>query len=291
LGSEFIYIEDGFNSRLNTIFKLYYQAWLLLSIAGGFVLYELLRDFKLPTLSKLQNLSASDYAVAAGSLAGAVVGTFIMPDGVTRIFGAFLGGAIFFVVIGAASNLWQPRDTTDSSAFTWRAVWGVAVTGILISAFVYPVLATFNRTNDFNLPRSINGIERIQTSELAAITWLNERDGQPVIAEALGGDYSEGGRISATTGLPTILQWPGHELQWRGDSAPQEGREADLETLYTSTDVNAVTSIIEKYDRREQALYGEIALTSMTELVDLALPGDVAIYRVRPGVTVEVVRN
>ena len=299
LGSEFIYIEDGFNSRLNTIFKLYYQAWLLLSIAGGFVLYELLRDFKLPSPSiKLNSFSAADYAVVAGSLVGVVIGIVLMPDGLTRIFGAVLGGAIFFVVTGTASLLWQPRDATDTGAFTWRAIWGVAVAGVLISAFVYPVLATFNRTNDFNLSRTLNGLDRIDGAELAAIDWLNDRDGQPVIAEALGGDYSDGGRISAATGLPTILQWPGHELQWRGDSAPQEGREEDLQTLYTSTDVNAVRSIIEKYGisyvvvgRREQAAYVDIALTGMTELVELALPGDVAIYRVRSGVAAEVTRD
>jgi len=30
-----------FNSRMNTVFKLYYQAWLLLALAGGFALYHL----------------------------------------------------------------------------------------------------------------------------------------------------------------------------------------------------------------------------------------------------------
>jgi len=41
LGTEFYYVGDVFNSRMNTVFKLYYQAWMLLAIAAGFALYYL----------------------------------------------------------------------------------------------------------------------------------------------------------------------------------------------------------------------------------------------------------
>ena len=32
----------------------------------------------------------------------------------------------------------------------------------------------------------------------------------------LGGDYTDYGRVSAITGMPTAIGWQGHELQWRG---------------------------------------------------------------------------
>ena len=41
LGTEFFYVGDVFNSRMNSVFKLYYQAWMMLAISGGFSLYYL----------------------------------------------------------------------------------------------------------------------------------------------------------------------------------------------------------------------------------------------------------
>ena len=39
LGSELFRIVDLFNNRMNTVFKFYYQAWVLLSVGGAFSLY------------------------------------------------------------------------------------------------------------------------------------------------------------------------------------------------------------------------------------------------------------
>ncbi len=38
-GVEFLYIRDTFETRMNTVFKLYYQAWLLFSVAAAFGVY------------------------------------------------------------------------------------------------------------------------------------------------------------------------------------------------------------------------------------------------------------
>ncbi len=231
LGVEFLYIQDGFSSRMNTIFKLYYQSWLLLSVAGGFALYELSRSLRLPSIE-----------------------------------------------------------------MNWRSAWAAAAAVVLVGAFVYPLIATFNRTNNFDAVRSLNGLEYLKRGspdEYAAIRWLDGVDGQPVIAEALGDDYTDGGRVSAATGLPTPLQWPGHQLQWRGTSDPQTGRPEDLQTLYTSSDSDQVRSVIEKYGityvfvgRIELEKYENLKLAQMTDLFEPAFGpvGDVAVYRVRPEV-------
>jgi YYY domain-containing protein len=39
LGPEFLRVDDLFHNRMNTIFKVYYQAWILLAIASAFCLY------------------------------------------------------------------------------------------------------------------------------------------------------------------------------------------------------------------------------------------------------------
>ncbi len=41
LGPEFLRVDDLFHNRMNTIFKVYYQAWILLAIASAFGLYFL----------------------------------------------------------------------------------------------------------------------------------------------------------------------------------------------------------------------------------------------------------
>jgi len=46
LAPEFVYLRDQFGSRMNTIFKFYYQAWLLLSIAAAFGTAVLLQNLR-----------------------------------------------------------------------------------------------------------------------------------------------------------------------------------------------------------------------------------------------------
>jgi YYY domain-containing protein len=46
LAPEFVFLRDQFASRLNTIFKFYYQAWLLLSLAAAFGVAFLLQNLR-----------------------------------------------------------------------------------------------------------------------------------------------------------------------------------------------------------------------------------------------------
>jgi YYY domain-containing protein len=101
LGVEFFYIQDGFGSRLNTIFKLYYQSWLLLSVAGGFVLYELARGWPPPRVVlpgaarvslSLGSWSLGELGVAGATVLGAVIGVILSPGLLTSVFGAIVGG-------------------------------------------------------------------------------------------------------------------------------------------------------------------------------------------------------
>jgi len=45
LGPDFLYLRDNFGYRINTVFKFYYQAWILLSLASAYGTAVLLRPF------------------------------------------------------------------------------------------------------------------------------------------------------------------------------------------------------------------------------------------------------
>jgi YYY domain-containing protein len=46
IAPEFVYLHDGFGTRMNTIFKFYYQAWLLWSLAAAFATAFLLQNLR-----------------------------------------------------------------------------------------------------------------------------------------------------------------------------------------------------------------------------------------------------
>lgn len=46
LGPDFLYLRDNFGYRINTIFKFYYQAWIVLSLAAAYGIIILLRNLR-----------------------------------------------------------------------------------------------------------------------------------------------------------------------------------------------------------------------------------------------------
>jgi YYY domain-containing protein len=46
IGPEFLYLRDNFGYRINTIFKFYYQAWIVLSLAAAYGIVVLLRNMR-----------------------------------------------------------------------------------------------------------------------------------------------------------------------------------------------------------------------------------------------------
>ena len=102
-------------------------------------------------------------------------------------------------------------------------------------------------------------------------------EGNPIVLEANGDSYSEYCRVSAMTGLPTVLGWYVHEWLWRGDPEDLNRKSADVETIYTSTDAEEVRALLEEYDveyifigsceREKYPLLNEGLLRSMGEVV------------------------
>ncbi|MEI2420292.1 hypothetical protein V6O07_08455, partial [Arthrospira platensis SPKY2] len=76
--------------------------------------------------------------------------------------------------------------------------------------------------------------------------------GQPfgVVAEAVGGSYSEFGRIATHTGLQSVMNWGGHQGQWRGSDRAYAGREADVRKLYETRSWEQAREILARYNVR-----------------------------------------
>jgi uncharacterized membrane protein len=200
---------------MNTVFKVYYQAWLLLAIVGAYGLY-------------------------------------------------------YWQSRRPAGHLSGPR-WRRASLWAVHYTWSGAVAALLVASLYYPVGAALDRTGILSRGHTVqdntlDGLAFLRDSEpgeYAAIVWLRGKAPWGRIAEAVGDDYSDHGRISASTGLPTILGWKGHELQWRGGSAAFAGRNEDVIRIYQSRDVQVVLRLLQKYDvryvyvgRRERARYG-----------------------------------
>ena len=223
MGAELFYVSDLFGNRMNTVFKLHYQAWLLLGLASAYGLYYW-RTLPMPTL-----------AGPAGRGAERLLTSVKVP---WRVVGKGLRyGWVGVVVVLFAASLYYPLGAGLDGSRSARG------------SSTFDGLAFLQRGN---------------SSEYEAIVWLRDEAPRGRIVEAVGNDYSDFGRISASTGLPTVLGWKGHERQWRGSTRPFRGREEQVAQIYTSGDPDQVRDLLETYDiryvylgARERREYGD----------------------------------
>ncbi len=224
---ELVFVGDLFQTRMNTVFKLYYQAWLLLSIAAAF--------------------AACQWAAWWSA-------------GTSRLAVGALGAA--FVVLLAASLYYTPAAALTKAGHGFE-------------------------------PLTLNGLAHVEWSrpaEYRAILRLqSEAPRGSAMVEAAAGDYTEYGRVSSSSGVPTILAWPGHQHQWRSDPSLYEGRDEDVRRIYTTTDAAEAKALLDKYDvryiyvgHRERQLYGEDGMSKFERIADVWFAeDDVIVYEVR----------
>lgn len=108
------------------------------------------------------------------------------------------------------------------------------------------------------------------SEDLAMIRWMqDEVAGTPTIIEAQTDQYQWGGRISAHTGLPTVLGWTWHTRQQRMalPAALVGQRRRDVRTFFESTSVDDAWRVARRYDvryvvigRLERQLYPQTGL-------------------------------
>jgi uncharacterized membrane protein len=231
LGCELFFVRDVFGTRMNTVFKLTYQAWLLLAVGGAFSLFWLPRQ-------------------------------------------------------------WLSRPRTASRPPLTPLLWGAVTAVILAAALLYPLGGLLSRTEALSRPdRSLAGLAYLQRSDpdrYAAVVWLRRNAGRNErLLEAPGEQYSRGSLLSAFSGVPTVLGWSGHELQWGRPGGLLAERRADLDQVYRSSSLAETLPILQKYgvtyivvSAEERSRYPAAGLQKFESLPNVLLSGEVAVYRV-----------
>ncbi len=231
MGPELLYLDDSFgppSERMNTVFKLYYQAWVLLSAAAGFSIYYW--------------LSAREGAVG-----------------------------------------WKRTMST---------LWAAGAAILLVASLYYPAAAAATKSNFFNGETTLDGLDFVRRrsgAEYEAIEFVRANvSADSAILEAVG-EWFDAGLISRSTGVPTVLNWPGHQLQWRGSDAAFAGREQDVERIYETEDPLEAQTLLAKYNvdyvylgPRERSKHGGTELAKFEVFLEQVFQkDDVSIYRVR----------
>lgn len=117
---------------------------------------------------------------------------------------------------------------------------------------IYPSFAINSYFNGLENYVGLNGLNWLETSypsDYQGILWLkNNVSGQPVILEGQGDSYSDFARVSANTGLPTVVGWTVHEWLWRGSYDEAGKRAGEVTELYESKNMERTKELIKKYN-------------------------------------------
>jgi YYY domain-containing protein len=184
LAPEFVFLRDLFGYRINTIFKFYFQVWLMWGVAAAYAVIYLWPRLK-----------------------------------------------------GWVKNIFQ-----------------LSLLLLLIFSLTYPLMGLWSRTDGFKPPQgfTLDGtayLQRNNPDEYAAMQWLQDAP-LGVVAEAVGGSYTQYARMASNSGQPTVLGWDFHELQWRGGTEESGSRRADIERLYCTSRWEEAEEIIRFYQVR-----------------------------------------
>ena len=172
------------------------------------------------------------------------------------LFGMTMGYGIYRLIVVSRQKIFKILSGVGLFVLIWT-----------VGYFGNAVHAWFGEVWNPSQYKGLDAITFLETDfpqDAAAIRWLKENiEGSPVVLEANGDSYTGYERVSASTGLPTVLGWYVHEWLWRNDVPDLNEKSADIETIYTSADEETVKELIKRYDisyifvgGQEQEKYG-----------------------------------
>ena len=220
---EFVRVEGDID-RMNTVFKLYLQVWILLAIASAYALWRLFArpaaagtDRPLPSPQEASDRQGGGRGW--GGLRGAGRVSWVLAL-------ALLVAASAVYTVGGTQDRLRDRFQTDGQPLT-------------LDGMAYMNGATFSDEK---------GTVAL-VHDLEAIEWMQRNlEGTPIIAEAHTIMYRWGGRISIYTGLPSVIGWQWHQEQQRWDYRQDIAQRVyQVNTLYSTTDSVRALDVIDRY--------------------------------------------
>ena len=139
----------------------------------------------------------------------------------------------------------------------------MAMTILILLPLLFPIVALrqFYPRPPLSQYTGLDGLRPMafhHLSDYQAVLYFRQViQGSPAILEANGISFSDFSRISAATGLPTVLGWQHHETLWRGGDPEVLARIPDIAALYESPDVVMTKSLLLKY-RIRYIIVGEM---------------------------------
>ena len=135
-----------------------------------------------------------------------------------------------------------------------KKAWTAVLLLLVISCAFFPVVSTFTRIKDMNAEPALDGMEymnELDRGDYNAIRWMQENiKGSPVVLEASEDDssYRYTSRVSANTGLPTVIGWARHERFWGRNPKEVEMRITDVHSIYSTGNEKKTLELMDKYN-------------------------------------------
>ena len=158
-----------------------------------------------------------------------------------------------------APGLLRPRPLLASAVVA-------AATLLWLGSLLYAPAAAVSRARE-GQERTLDAVAYLHVRDpggAVALHWVRTHldPARHTLLEAVGASYSRGNAISAASGVPTLLGWPGHQLQWRSD--PQIGaRQAVVDDVYSEGATPRILGVLEHWGvthvylgREERERYG-----------------------------------
>ncbi|MBV7329524.1 hypothetical protein KFU94_15010 [Chloroflexi bacterium TSY] len=208
---EFVYLRDNFGTRMNTVFKFYYQAWLLLGVSAA---YAIVMALRLLRNLMIDGTLPSDVATANRGKS-LPVHTHLATILLSILSLILMAGGLLYPIAGTYSKtagFGHPEPTFDA----------IAHIGL-------------------HSPDERAAIAWVRNNTMP----------DALVLEAKGASYrSNYNRISTSTGRPTLLGWDGHESQWRGRAYGEmaQARPEMLEMIYRSGTTQDIERVLNEWE-------------------------------------------